>query len=229
VEPLDINSENPHFSDEQWADFVRGIGDQALSAKMQAHLASDCTVCHRTVQWLTDFSGAALAESQLEVPDALVQQAREIFVASPALPRQTPRLIETWEILSSELIRQEGLGWQPAGVRASAAAAANTGERMLFRAGEYVVDLQVEPPGSASGGEIIGQIAKERESTEGSESTEGWDEIVVELLSEGRAVAETTSNRFGEFVIEYSSIPNAVLRLALTHRKQRIELPISLD
>ena len=206
-----------HFSDEQWADFVRGVADELVRKDMQVHLDSGCSACGAAFQWLHKFVQAALKEKDLEVPNGLVQQARELFVTVPSRLTWT----EAWEALSAELIQQAGLGWQPAGVRASAAMAANPGSRMLFRAGDYVVDLQVEPPSSGNGGEIVGQIANER-------AQETLDGVIVEVIVPGRIVSETATNRFGEFVIEYAQTRNATLRFALAHRRQRIDLPLGL-
>jgi hypothetical protein len=211
------SSGNKHFSDEQWADFVRGVAAEVVGRDMQVHLDSGCSVCRAAFQWLNIFARAALAEKEIEVPDRLVQEAREIFVASPARSHWT----EAWEAISAELIQHVGLSWQPAGVRASAAMAASTGGRMLFRAGDYVVDLQLDPPSSGSGGEIVGQIANDRVQ-------ENLDGVIVEVIVPGRTVSETATNRFGEFVIEYSQNRNATLRFALAHRKQRIDLPLGL-
>ena len=92
---------------------------------------------------------------------------------------------------------------------------------MLFRAGDYVVDLQLDPPSSGSGGEIVGQIANDRVQ-------ENLDGVIVEVIVPGRTVSETATNRFGEVVIEYSQNRNATLRFALAHRKQRSDLPLGL-
>ena len=218
MELLNTNSGNVHFSNEQWSDFVRGVADEVIRGEMHAHLESGCSACLATVQWLGDFARAASVERELDVPARLVQQAREIFVTAP--PR--PRWVDTWEIIAFELVRQATLGLQPAGVRSTAAMPVNSTDRMLFRAGDYSVDLQVESPGPLSDGEIVGQITNERDN-------ESLDGTAVEVVVAGRAVNETVTNRFGEFVIEWPLVQHAVLRFALTHRKRRIELPISVE
>ena len=217
MEHLNSNLESRHFSDELWADFVRGIGDEAARKEMQAHLDSACTECQVSHRWLEAIVRFAVAERQSEVPDAVERQAHLIHGAT-----SRPRWIETWEKITAQLIKQAALTWQPAGVRSPGAGPEAAG-RMLFRAGDYLVDLQVETPSSGNGHEIVGQIANEQEQGE------NLDGIIVEMVVPGRTLRETATNRFGEFVIECPAVRNAILRFGLTHRKQRIELPLRVQ
>jgi hypothetical protein len=216
VEHANTNSENSHFNEELWADFVRGLGDQAAREEMQSHLDSGCAECQASFKWLDSIVRFALAERHSEVSDELAAQARQIR----ALPSR-PRWMETWETVTAQLIQQASWAWQPAGVRSPGGPEA--AGRMLFRAGDYLVDLQVETQSSGAGREIVGQIANEQEQGE------ILDGIIVEMFIPGRTLRETATNRFGEFVIECPSVKNATLRFGLTHRKQRIELPLRVQ
>jgi len=209
------SSENAHFSDELWTDFVRGLADEGVRKKMQIHLDADCTLC-RVYRWIADVANFGLEEQRLEIPEPLIEQARQIH----KVPSK-PKWIETWDALAAQLVQQAGLSWQPAGVR-SPTTGGGTGGRMLFRAGDYLVDLQVESPSSGNGSEIVGQIANEHEQSE------VLDGIIVEMVIPGRTLSETATNRFGEFVLECPPVRNAILRFGLRHRKQRIELPLDM-
>ena len=118
VEHLNINSENRHFSNELWADFVRGLGDEAARKEIQSHLDSGCAECQASHRWLEAIVRFAVAERQSEVPDALERQAHLIH----GVPSR-PRWIETWETITAQLIQQAALAWQPAGVRSPGAPA----------------------------------------------------------------------------------------------------------
>ncbi|MBV8842916.1 MAG: hypothetical protein JO307_08905 [Bryobacterales bacterium] len=210
--------ENLHFTDEQWTDFVRGIAQEPAVTLMRTHLASGCPDCNATVRLLDALTRAGLPEGELHVPEAVVQRAREIFTPPPPAPGQ----VQTWQTIAAQLIREASLTWQPAGVRSPGDNGPGAGERKMFRAGDYIVDLQVEAPSSDKAAEIVGQIANENDA---EDSLGG---IIVEMVIPGRTLTGTSTNRFGEFVLECPAVENAVLRIALRERRQRIELPLNL-
>ena len=106
-------------------------------------------------------------------------------------------------------------GWQPQGVRSGV----ETGQRLLYRAGSYTVDLNIEPqPGDL--GEIVGQVANEQDRAE------VLSDILVQVVATGQTLSETATNRFGEFIIEYPAAKNPVLRLVLRQRGQHIDVPL---
>jgi len=215
---LKHNPENLHFTDGQWADFVRGITEEPAGDLMRRHLASGCPSCSVTVRLLDALAQAGLREGQLQIPEPVIQRAREIFTP----PAAAPGLVQTWHTIAGQLIRQASLTWQPDGVRSPADAGASPGERKMFRAGDYIVDLQLEAPSSDKAAEIVGQIANENDA---EDSLGG---IIVEMVIPGRTLTGTSTNRFGEFVLECPAVENAVLRIALRERRQRIELPLNL-
>jgi hypothetical protein len=208
---------NAHFDDQRWVDFVRGIAAEAVQKEMQTHLDSGCPSCRATFSWMGSVATLAAADSAILVPEDVVQKARELFVASPA----PAGWIETLESIAAELISEVRWDWQPTGVRSGGASAETpVGDRLLFRAGDYAVDLKIEPPSVSDAGEIIGQIANQVDQQENLEG------VVVQMVVLGRTLGETATNRFGEFLIEYPTGKKATLRLALKHRGQRIDLPL---
>ena len=101
--------------------------------------------------------------------------------------------------------------------------AAPAGDRLLFRAGDYSVDLKLEPPSASDAGEIIGQIANLEDHAA------NMDGVLVQMVVSGNTIGETSTNRFGEFLMEYPSKATATLRFALKHHGQRIDLPLRLS
>lgn len=199
---------NEHFNEGLWIDFVRRVTAPADDVAMQAHLASGCPRCRQTMEWLSAVAGVAAADAAQPVPPALVASARALFV-----PREN--WAEKLERLAASLIWQQQPGLLAQGVRSLAQA----GQRVLYRAGDYSVDLNLEGMASEPG-EIVGQITNEQDSLE------MLDGVVVQVLSGGETLVETATNRFGEFIIEYPAAKKSMLRFALRHRGQRIDLPL---
>jgi hypothetical protein len=118
-----------------------------------------------------------------------------------------------------------GIEWRLAGVRSGASDAVDPArDRMLFRAGDYSIDLKLEAPAGGEGGEIVGQLSC------ASPQPESVNGVLVQMVSgRGRTLGETTTNRFGEFFVDYAGQKNVTLRFALKARNQRIDLPLKLN
>lgn len=203
-----VKRRDGHFSDGMWADYVRGVTGPDDAAGMRAHLEAGCAECERTVELL---GRAASLQGELAVPEALTAQAKAIF----APRRASHSWVDALEQLAGELVWEAAPAWQLQGVRSSGEA----GLRRVYRAGEYSVDLQIDRQGEAD--EIVGQIVNE------SDDNEQLEGILVEVFSAGQTVGETATNRFGEFILDYPAVKHPVLRLALRHRGQRIEVPLT--
>ena len=206
--------ESPHFTGEQWCDFVRDTVSGAVRKKMLAHLESGCGTCRQTAEWLTGVVKLAGEDAAVQVPEPVVQTARALFQAQPAGFRWTDALRQ----IPARLMWTGQPGFQPAGVR-SAPGVKSGSQRMLFRAGDYAVDLNCES-GPGEQGEIVGQIANERD---GNEMLEG---ILVQVIATGKMLGETATNRFGEFIIGTAQRKRCTLRLALRERNCRIDIAI---
>lgn len=200
-----------HFTTEQWSDFVRQALAPADDLAMRTHLRAGCSPCAATVAWLTQVALFAAEEPAHAVPPSLSHAAVSLFQAPPTAASWT----NTLERLVATLVWQQEPTLLAHGVRSST----QIGQRVLYRAGHYTVDVNVDrQPGEP--GEIIGQIANEQDV---QETMEG---ILVQVVSTDRTLVETATNRFGEFIIEYPSAKNAILRLALRDRQHRIDLPL---
>ncbi len=199
-----------HFSAEKWSDFVRNQSPPPEREAMQAHLENGCAKCGETVAWLNDVVKQAAFDSSFEVPSESVARARSIFQAP-----ESRDWVDRLQQLVAELVTETHPDWQPAGVRSGAVDCI----RMLYRAGDYAVDLNVESL-SGNGCDIVGQIANERDAKD------DLGGVLVQLVSAGRTVGEAETNQFGEFVLEQPDLSNTVLRIALRNQGKRIELPL---
>jgi hypothetical protein len=68
-----------HYEVPEWADFVRGLGDDAQRSAMQQHLSAGCARCGEFVATLQRFAPIAACEAQYEPPAQAVLRAEAVF------------------------------------------------------------------------------------------------------------------------------------------------------
>jgi len=82
----------------------------------------------------------------------------------------------------------------PAGVRSGS----DSPRKLVYAAGAYLVDLQVQAAGQRPGAtQLTGQVAMP------ANAHHHFEDIPVLVLRHARIVAKTTTNRLGEFHIEF--------------------------
>ncbi len=201
-----------HFEHMEWADYVRGMTDEAHRAAMQAHLEIGCKKCKRTETILRGLAAVGAAEGNYQVPQSAVRCARAIFAfQQPEKVYRLPRLL-------ARLVYDSFREPLPAGVRTQQ----RRSRQSLYEAGDFQLDLRVEQERGSSQVSLVGQIENRREPARGVSS------LPVFLSSGKRVVARTVSNQFGEFHLNYE--PKSHLRLCvpvLQGLGQRIEVPLN--
>ncbi|MFN7939637.1 MAG: hypothetical protein U0R19_40300 [Bryobacteraceae bacterium] len=207
--------DSPHFSDAEWADYTRGLSSPELWSQFQQHLQSGCERCHKQHQYLQQVKQSASAS--VEVPDDVVQRAQALFDRAPRL-----NWIDRLQALTAQLVSRSPLELHPVGVRSVAPdVQSRKGERLLFSAGVYHVDLKLDWPLTAGAAEIIGQISNS------SDEHESFENVPVQIEVSGRVVLEAPANRFGEFLLVHPLKQNqTTLRLGLQKAGLRIEVPL---
>jgi hypothetical protein len=176
---------------------------------MLAHLEGGCADCRRLADFTSELSNTCAAMGTAEVPERVVRLARAIFpVSMQARPKRGNRL-------PIEMIFDSFLVPSAAGLRS----AWQVGWQGLYRAGDCSVDLRIEPELTSSRAAVIGQI------TSHVQPAVEMGNLPVRLRSGKQVVAETVSNRFGEFQMEYDQ--QAKLKLCISLRDSRsIEVPL---
>ena len=199
-----------HYRPEQWADFVNGEMASELMQTMQAHLDEKCRSCSETVKVWTRVKQLAQRESAYEVPDSALRHVRGAFSVL-AEPQKSGRALEIPRLVFDNL-------WQPAvaGVRS----ATGMPRQVLYKAGEIAIEMSVDPEPLSERVNIIGQVY------DTSRLGEGMEEILVCVSDAKRAVAQTKTNRFGEFQLNF--VPEEGLRISFGVVKGK-ELSIPLD
>jgi hypothetical protein len=174
-----------HFTTEDWIDFVNQVTPIDRRAAMQQHLQG-CNRCAEELALWERVRTTAARESALQPPAEALQAVNAAFWAS-GFGKAQKKTDSVIEVLFDSLL-------QPAlpGVRS-----VTIGSRqMLYRAGSYQVDVQIEVKADSSLVLVAGQImdvSKPEFLTEG---------IPVTLSSMRGHVVCTSTNEFGEFRAE---------------------------
>jgi len=199
-----------HFGISQWVDFARGFAAEAEGRVMQNHLADGCGECSDIAEFSSTLTSICRAIGEHAAPDSVVRSAKAIFpVHAPAQPRRTLRI-------PVELIYDSFLVPAPAGLRASW----QVGWQGLYRAGDCSLDLRIEPELSSHRAALIGQVNNHL-------SPEHKMENIPVVVKSGRVVvAETRSNRFGEFQVEYEQQPRLQLCVYLEDGSKCFQVPL---
>ncbi|HJT70067.1 MAG TPA: hypothetical protein VJ731_07705 [Terriglobales bacterium] len=184
-----------HFSEQAWADFVRGIGNSERK-DIESHLASGCNHCAIVRDTWQQVHAIALRESNYAPPINAVRMAKLEFAAHSFEKSKQPVLAK----LVFDTLARPAL----AGVRSAAAAA----RQMVFEADGLAVDLRFDGPGLSRTIFVTGQVLDRRVPRAAVENSP-----VILWTAKGMALAETRTNAFGEFNLELE--PQHNLRLSI--------------
>ena len=91
----------------------------------------------------------------------------------------------------------------------------------VYHSGDYAVDLQIEPETEANEMALIGQVVRRNEP---SEPLAG---IPVLVKAGNKEVAESQSNRFGEFCLVVRTQRDLTLCLDIEEAGNRVEIPLT--
>jgi hypothetical protein len=199
-----------HYGIAQWVDYTRGLVPAMDGTVMQQHLTDGCSECHELAEFCSKVSNICHEMAQISVPEWVVRSARAIF---PVRQRETPRRVLRIPV---ELIYDSFLVPAPAGLRATW----QVGWQALYRAGDCSLDLRVEPELHSSRAAVIGQISNH---VLPGDRMEG---IPVYVKSGRMVVAETRSNAFGEFQMEYEQQGRLQLCVDLENGSKRFQVPL---
>lgn len=184
-----------HFSEQAWADFVRGISNSERE-EMQSHLADGCNDCAVSRDTWQQVHAVALRESNYAPPSETVRMAKLEYAARSFEKGKQPVLAS----LVFDTLAQPAL----AGVRSAGVAA----RQMVYEADGLAVDLRFDHPPSAKRILLTGQVLDRQVPRAPLD-----DAAVIVWTDRGLALAETKANAFGEFNLELE--PQNNLRLSI--------------
>lgn len=152
-----------------------------------AHLDSGCGRCASDRDWYTSLKHIAASDESVEPPPWVLKRALRIF--EEATRTRTTVVASRAGRLLASLLFDSASGPAMAEARSSGA----DGRQLLYRAGDYSVDLQVTPVGQ-NRSDITGQILRE-----GEFSFESVAALPLKLAdAHGTGHSSVTSDR-GEF------------------------------
>ncbi len=189
-----------HYGINQWVDFARNLVDEAGETAMRGHLAAGCAECRDVAVFTERMGDICRVMAAQAAPDDVVRRARAIF------PLQLqPRKRRVFRI-PVELIYDSFLVPAHAGLRSTW----QVGWQALYRAGDCSLDLRIEPEMRSARAAVIGQVSNH------VTPDDHMSDLDVCIRSGKLIVAETRSNRYGEFQLEYE-------------QQRRLQLCVYLD
>ena len=175
-----------HYSQEDWTDFARDVAAKGKKAEMQSHLETGCKPCNKAYGIWQRVSQAAQREAAYEPPQAAVQTVKGMGVIHGLgkAPKKSLSLVQLlFDSFQSPI---------QAGVRSSAA----TARQLLYGAGNFRIDLRMEPQADSEKVALVGQVLN---AVDPSQST---TPIPVVLFKGTKILSVSRTNAFGEFHLE---------------------------
>ena len=182
---------------------------------MQRHIDDGCSRCQAS--WLIWQAVASVAngESSYVPPEDTVRAAKSWFAAIAADLKTTKR---------ARLVYDSGL--QPAAVGLRGAVAAR---QFLYEADDYVIDLRLEPQRELGRISLVGQVLNRARAGHNGQAVLMTNcaarGILVRLLKGVLPVANTATNDFGEFQLEFEASNDLSVVIGMDEEKV-IVLPL---
>ena len=199
---------------EQLVDYLDNRLTEAESARVRAHLATDCQTCSETRAWYASVRAITVSDESIEPPTWVVKRAVRIFETQ----HNRPRLVERIGQAVASLVFDSFARPAVSGVRSTE----TTNRQLLYRAGDYSIDLQVAPS-DQSRADLIGQVLREGETT--FESVSG---LRLEIARSGEPSYSTLTDAMGEFKISAMDCGVYDLRVELSEGSITVpQLPVT--
>ncbi|HVG18467.1 MAG TPA: zf-HC2 domain-containing protein [Blastocatellia bacterium] len=172
---------------ERLIDYLDDRLDRAEADRFATHLSAGCPQCAETRDWYERVRVIAASDESIEPPSWVFKRAVRIFENKPSRPRLVERMGQVFATLIFDSLAQPAV----AGVRSTE----TTNRQLLYRAGDYSIDLQVAPAEHLRT-DLTGQILKEGELA--FDSVSG---LRLEISRGGAPVFSTVTGDLGEFKI----------------------------
>jgi|SwirhisoilCB2_FD_contig_61_10001734_length_1522_multi_2_in_0_out_0_2 hypothetical protein len=199
-----------HYGIAQWVDFARGLVPESDVAAMRSHLSDGCSDCRDLAEFCDGLGSVCQQMDSSPAPEWAVRNAKSIFpVQAQPAPKRSFRI-------PVQLIYDSQFVPAPIGLRSTW----QVGWQALYRAGDCSLDVRIEPELASTRAAVIGQISNHTLPTDKMEN------IPVFLKSGKLVVAETRSNQFGEFQMEYEQQGKLQLCVYLEEGAKCFQVPL---
>ena len=172
---------------ERLVDFLDRRLDEADSTSVATHLATKCAVCEKTIGWYERVRVVAASDDSVAPPPWVFKRAVRIFDTQRHRPGLTERMGQAIASLVFDSFARPAL----VGMRSTETA----NRQLLYRMGEYSVDLQIAPIEHAHA-DLMGQVLKEGES-----SFDAVSGLKLEFSRDGIIVFSAVTDHIGEFSV----------------------------
>ena len=204
-----------HFSEEAWSDFARNLVAPGTRATMQRHIDDGCKRCEASFRIWHAVGLVAKEESAYVPPEDTVRVAKSQF-ARIALDLKASK--------TARLVFDSSLQPAAAGLRGAVAA-----RQFLYEADDCVIDLRLEPQRELDRISLVGQVLNRTRAVHNGQgvlttncAAQG---ILVRLLKGVLPVANTATNDFGEFQLEFEASNDLSVVIGMDEEKV-IVLPL---
>ena len=197
-----------HFSEQVWADFVRGTGTLEVNREVEGHLATGCGDCQVAFDIWNRLRVAAVNERTYAPPEELVRRLKLEFSRNQMTAPQASEAVAVFDSLLQPL---------PVGFRSGSAIP----RQLLYEGEGLTVDLRLEHAPHSRTICAMGQVLDEKipHSPLNKGSITLW-------TTRGLPILETNPNLQGEFQLEFEADANLHLCIAILGRNPlRIILP----
>jgi hypothetical protein len=198
-----------HFSLGKWADFARDVVGQEEKDAMQKHLETGCKECAKVFNTWTRIHEAGRREAAYHPPESVVRTVQGLG-ALHGLGKAS-----RMKASIAQLLFDSSRSPLPAGVRSGSVAA----RQLLYGVNNYRVDLRIQPQEDSDKVAVIGQILNS------SDPDQAIGPLHVVLRKGKKVIAESVTNRFGEFHLECDLENCLNLQAGLPHG-QVIQIPL---
>jgi hypothetical protein len=194
---------------ERLIDYLDNQLDRGEADRLAAHLSAGCPQCAQTRDWYGRVRVIAAGDESTEPPQWVFKRAVRIFEGQQNRPRLVERIGQAVASLIFDSLARPAI----ADVRSTE----TTNRQLLYRAGDYSIDLQVAPAEHLRS-DLVGQILKEGEAA--FESVSG---LRLEITRKGEPIFSTVTGDLGEFKI--SGVDYGVYDLRIDLGNRSITVP----
>jgi len=192
-----------HFTEQDCADFANGTTEPGKLSEMEKHLGAGCAKCDKEVRFWQGIREFAAAEVAFEPSEEAVRLAIGTFAVRGPKPHRG--IFREIAQLVFDSFREPVL----AGVRGGHSPC----RRLMFRAGEVMIDLSMEAASRRSHILLVGQVL------DTSTSGIGIGKVPILLMNGRDTLAQTATNLYGEFQLECSENKNLQISIGVTQDK----------
>jgi hypothetical protein len=197
-----------HFSEQAWADFVRGVSKSETKANIESHLARGCCDCGATSDVWNQLQTIVSNEKSYMPPESAVRMVKLEFV--------TTNSQEQASVLAN-LLFDTFVQPLAAGIRSGAAVA----RQLVYEAEGLTVDLRLDSQSPSGKILVVGQVLDQRLPRVSPRGVS-----IALWTPKGQPFLEVSPNESGEFQLEVNAQDDLRLLIEVAGRKT-IRIPLA--